>query len=628
MAHDVVIPDADTRARAMPIVIVGHVDHGKSTLVGRILHDTNSLPDDKVAQLRALSEKRGLDLEWSFLLDALQIERDQGITVDTTQVWFRTPQRRYVIIDAPGHKEFLRNMLSGAAQAEAAILVIDASLGVGEQTRRHAYVLELLGLQQVIVAVNKMDLIGYDETRFQSVAEEIRDYLADLRIAPAAIVPISARHGDNVLARGSATAWYAGPTLIEVLDAAAPRPALTDRPLRLPIQDVYRVGDRRLIVGRVESGSVAVGQVLRFAPHGAVARVAGLESWGRPGAKLQAAAGECVALTLDEEIFVERGHLASEIDTSPIETNLLSTKVIWLDREPLAAGRRLTLRLGTARHDVTVEAIDRVIDVQGLGSRAGGGVEQNGVAMIQLRSRSRMAVDTFEANARTGRGVLIDGFRVVGGCVVERAVAVQANVFGVRSTVERHEREEVSGHRGGVLWLTGLSGAGKSTLAMGLQRRLFGRGRQVYVVDGDNLREGLNRDLGFSPAERSENIRRAAEVARLFAEAGFIVLVSLISPLAVDRQRARRLIGEDFREIYVRADLAACRARDPKRLYARAEAGEIPEFTGVSAPYEAPTAPDLIVDTTALGIDDAVAALESFVEANFVTRAEEHRLAG
>jgi bifunctional enzyme CysN/CysC len=286
------------------------------------------------------------------------------------------------------------------------------------------------------------------------------------------------------------------------------------------------------------------------------------------------------------------------------------------------------LRVNAAQYDVTVEAIERVIDVQGLGHSQGQAVERNGVAIVRLRSRARMALDTYATNQRTGRGVLVDGYRVVGGCVIEQALAVQTNIVAVRATVDMHERAAANGHRGGVLWLTGLSGAGKSTLAMALLRRLFARGRQVYVLDGDNLRGGLNGDLGFSADDRSENIRRTAEVARLFADAGFVVIVSLISPLAADRENARRICGKGFHEVFVKADLATCRARDPKRLYARAEAGEIAQFTGVSAPYEAPASADLTIDTGACDVEAAVEALERFAEAAFAGRAEERRLAG
>lgn len=626
MAHDVI--HADQLHKAMPIVIVGHVDHGKSTLVGRLLHDTGSLPEERVAQMREISAKRGLEIEWSFLLDSLQVERDQGITVDTTQVWFHTAQRRYVIIDAPGHKEFLRNMLSGAASADAAVLVVDAGAGLGEQTRRHAHILELIGLRQVVVAVNKIDLIGYDEQRFAALADDIRSFLAGLNIEPQAIIPLSARHGDNVAAPGARTGWYKGPHLVEALDRFQPRAPLTEQPLRLPVQDLYRQDDKRIVVGRIESGVLEVGDALRFSPHGTIARVARIETWNNTVPKIRATAGESVALTLDDEIFVERGHVASTPDWSPTETHVIAARVIWLDSEALTAGKRLTLRIATARHEVVVEAVERVFDVHDSSSKDGERVDRNGVAVVRLRSRSKMALDRFTENPRTGRGVLLDGYRIVGGCIVERAVENQASIVAPAVSVAAGERASVTGQTGGVLWLTGLSGSGKSTLAMGLMRRLFESGQQAYVLDGDTLRQGLNGDLGFSPQDRSENIRRTAEVARLFADAGFVAIVSLISPAAADRQRARQIVGNGFREVYVRADLEICRARDPKQLYARATRGEIAQFTGVSAPYEAPTAPDLVIDTTTQDLERSLDTLTGFAATTFAPSVSTRRLAG
>ncbi|MBI1777825.1 MAG: adenylyl-sulfate kinase [Proteobacteria bacterium] len=618
MAHDVIPLVRAPHGRAMPIVIVGHVDHGKSTLVGRLLHDTNSLSDAKVAQLRAMSAKRGLDVEWSFLLDALQVERDQGITVDATQVWFQTLRRRYVIIDAPGHREFLRNTLTGAASADAAILVVDAKIGVSEQTRRHAYLLNLIGLKQVIVAINKMDLVGGDRDRFDDVASEVGEYLAGIGVRPLASIPVSAKHGDNIATASASMPWYRGPSLVEALDAHEPLPPPAQGPLRLPVQDVYRLGDRRAIVGRIESGRLSVGDELRFAPHGATARVASIEAWGRAERQVSAEAGESVAITLDEELFVERGHVASNLDGRPLETSVVIAKVIWLDRQPLVAGRRLSLRLNTARHDVTVDAIERVIDVDTLTDAAADRVDQNGVALLRLRSKRPMLVDSFASSPRTGRGALVDGYRVVGGCIVEQTL-----VDSVDNTAERRLTSDVRGANGGdsspVIWLTGLSGAGKSTLATALQRRFTARGLRSHVLDGDELRRGLSSDLDFSTQARSENVRRVAEVSHLFAEAGMTVIVALISPSAADRAHARKIVGGGFREVYVRADLETCRSRDPKGLYARAKAGEVRQFTGISAPYEIPTAPDLVLDTTGASVERSVGALEQFVDTNFGT---------
>lgn len=610
------------KGRAFPIVIVGHVDHGKSTLVGRLLHDTDSLPAGKLEQLKAVSEKRGLDFEWSFLLDALQVERDQGITVDTTQIWFTTQRRRYVIIDAPGHKEFLKNMVTGAAQADAAILVVDAAQGLAEQTRRHAYLLQLLGIRQVAVAINKIDLIDHDEARFQVVAEAVRNYLADIGIEVAALVPVSARTGDNIAAHSPLTGWYRGPTLIGALDAFGARAVPVEQPLRLPIQDLYRLDDRRVVVGRIESGRLKVGERIRFAPLGREAVVASLESWrgnaGHHQPREEAIAGDSVAFTLDEDVFVERGVLASHPDQAPREASRIAVRLFWLDKTPLKPGDRLTLKIGTTEREVEVEAITEALDVESLSSADAAQIERNGVARAILRCRRPLALDLYDALPRTGRGVLIRGPQIAGGLVVEDVLQQAAHaVVAVDSSVSIQDRAAVNGHRGGVLWLTGLSGAGKSTLAMAAQAALFARDRQVTVLDGDNLRHGLNRDLGFSDADRAENIRRIAEVAKLMSDAGLIVLVSAISPLQRQRDQARSILGDAFHEIFVQADLATCEARDPKGLYKRARAGEIAGFTGISAPYEAPLAAQLTLDTTQRALSESVQTLVDYALRSF-----------
>jgi bifunctional enzyme CysN/CysC len=602
--------------RALPIVIVGHVDHGKSTLVGRLLHDTGSLPEGRLAQLEASSARRGAPLEWSFLLDALQLERDQGITVDTAHIWFTTARRRYVIIDAPGHKEFLRNMVTGASRAEAAVLVVDAKQGLSEQTRRHAYLLHLLGLEQVAVAVNKMDLVGYDEARFQAMRDEVGDYLGGLGIAAQALVPVSARHGDNIAAPSAAMPWYAGPTIVAALDGFAPRAVPVERPLRLPVQDVYRQGDKRLIVGRIESGSIAVGAAVRLSPTGRTARVAAIEEWNRAAPRGAAAAGDSVALVLDEEVFGERGQVLSAAAAPPLEAITIAARVFWLDEEPLAAGRRLQARIGTREIDATVVGIEHVVEIESLAHSAAAKLERGGVATALLHGVVPFSFDRFQDNPATGRGVLLANGRVAGGFVVERAVqlAQQRNLTAVAPSVARAERERANGHRAGVVWLTGLSGAGKSTIANGALRRLFDKGWQVQFIDADGVRAGLSTDLGFGREDRTENIRRVAHVAKLVAEAGTVALVALITPLRSHREVARAVIGDDFHEVYVRADLETCRARDPKGLYRLADRQQISAFTGLASPYEPPPAPDLVLDTAALDADRAVGRLVDYVE--------------
>jgi bifunctional enzyme CysN/CysC len=600
--------------RPLPIVIVGHVDHGKSTLVGRLLHDTNSLDEGKVKELRAISARRGLDFEWSFLLDSLQVERDQGITVDASRIWFRTAKRRYVIIDAPGHKEFLKNMMSGAASAHAAVLVVDVASGLSEQTRRHAYLLRLLGVQQLVVAVNKMDLADHDQAQFDVTARAVARYLTDIGIAPAAVIPIVAMAGDNIAARSKEMPWYRGPTLVEALDGFDHAIDPVDAPLRLPIQDVYRHGDRRVLVGRIESGRLRVGDALRFLPGGMTARIASVESWNRATPSIAAVAGEPVALTLDHELFIERGHLAHDPGRPPLFAARLRARVVWFDSESLAVGRALRLRTGTTDQMVRVESIDQVIDVQELLPTGAGRVERNGVADIVLAAERPLPFDPHGAYPRTGRGVLVDGFRVVGGVVFECALDGLTAAPGSVA------------HRGGVVWLTGLSGSGKSTLANGLVARLKAGGWLATVLDGDEMRLRLNSDLGFSPKDRSENIRRVAEVARLMADAGIVVITALISPAVADRDRARRIVGEAFQEVYVKADLAVCEARDPKGLYARARAGRIAEFTGVSATYEPPDRPDLLIESARESIEASTEALYQLACRAFAALPEEHRL--
>ena len=611
------------------IVIVGHVDHGKSTLIGRLLFDTDSVPESKVAEVEAISARRGMVTEWSFLLDAFQAERDQAVTIDTTQIWFKSAKRNYVIIDAPGHREFLKNMVSGAATADAAVLVVDAAEGVKEQTRRHAYLLHLLGVRQVCVVVNKMDLVDYDQARFDQVAGEARNYLADIGVAVSYVLPVSARMGDNLAQPAANLAWFDGPTMLQSLDSfqSVSRPA--GQPLRFPIQDIYKFDERRILAGRIESGVLRVGDSLLFSPSNLTAHVASIESWSTPSPAVEAHPGESVGITLDEQIFVERGEIASHEAEAPQLSNVFRATLFWLAKEPLTVGKRYKLKLATRDANVQVEAIEKVIDTDSLAGRAAEALERNGVGEVVLRSRTPLALDEYRSLPKTGRFVLVDGYDTVGGGAISMegypdqrpALRVKStNITPVSHRVSAGERAKVVGHAGGVLWFTGLSGAGKSTLAMALEQHLFQRGYQVYVLDGDNVRKGLNANLGFSPEDRAENIRRVGEVAALFADAGIICIASFISPYRADRDRAREAAGEHFHEIYVKADLAICEQRDPKGLYRRARTGEIPEFTGVSSPYEAPEDAQLTVDTGEQSIEDCIKALGDYVESRFNLR--------
>jgi len=611
----------------MKIVIVGHVDHGKSTLVGRLFHDTGSLPDGKLEQIQNQCRKRGMPFEYSFLMDALQAERDQGITIDTTQIWFKTDKRDYVIIDAPGHKEFLKNMISGAANSEAALLVIDANEGVKEQSKRHGYLLHLLGVSQITVAVNKMDMVGYSKEKFDEIEKEYREYLSEIGVEPNYIIPISAREGDFIAGGSDNMAWYKGPNVLEAFDHFKLKPKDVELPLRFPVQDVYKFDERRIVVGRVESGKLNVGDEIMFSPINKVVKVETIENFSGPDLE-EVSAGMSVGITLSEQIFAERGNVVSHVEKMPSLTNIFRAKIFWLGDNPIKIGNRYKLKINTSEYNVEVKEIEKVVDTNDLAlADKAEQVERNSVAEVIFRIRGIAAIDEFSDNSITGRFVLVEDYRIVGGGIIDmEGFADQrtnqdvksTNIFAVESRVNPARRAIANGHKGGVLWLSGLSGAGKTTLALELEKKFFMKGYQVYVLDGDNIRNGLCADLDFSPEARSENIRRIGEVASLFAKAGVIVITAFIAPYKEDRDRARVAAGDAFHSIYVKADVETCAKRDPKGLYEKAKRGEIKDFTGVNAPYEEPDNADLIIDTSDLSIDESVAKLAEYVEKELV----------
>jgi bifunctional enzyme CysN/CysC len=609
---------APSQAQQLRIVIVGHVDHGKSTFVGRLLADTDSLPKGKLEAIQASCKKRGVDFEYAFLMDALQSERDQNITIDTAQIWFKTAKRPYVIIDAPGHKEFIKNMVTGAAQADAAFLLIAANEGVQEQSRRHGTLLSLLGLKQVVVLVNKMDLVGYDQAVYDGIEKEYRAFLKGLGVEPLAFVPMSARGGANVAAPAPELAWFKGRTVLQQLDEFQAPVRPTEAALRYPIQDVYRFDHRRILAGRVESGRLKVGDKLVFWPGGKHSTVASIERWSAPVSDA-AESGESIGITLSEQIFVERGHVATHAESPLVQSHEVQARVFWLGKQPLAKGKRYKLKLATQEAEVQVKEIRSVLDSDSLDGQRHGveQVQRNEVAELVLKSRSPIAFDNNDLFTGTGRFVLVDGFDMAGGGIIYgHAYAdpshVSTDIFYNQGAVTPAEREALKGHKGAVLWFTGLSGSGKSTIANALERELTRQGVHSYQLDGDNLRFGLNRDLGFGDGDRKENIRRCGEVALLFAGGANVVISSLISPFREDRDRVRELAreaGVPFFEVFVDAPLAVCEQRDPKGLYAKARKGEIAQFTGISSPYEAPEKPELRLKTEALSVEAAVTAV-------------------
>jgi bifunctional enzyme CysN/CysC len=610
----------------LKLVIAGHVDHGKSTFIGRLLHDTGSLPDGKLAQLEAMARRRGGRLELANCTDALQAERDQNVTIDTAQAWFRTPAREYVLIDAPGHREFVKNMVTGAAHADAACLVVDVAEGMQEQSRRHAYLLQLLGLRHAIVLVNKMDLVGFDEAAFRATADACVSFLAAVGITPATVAPIAARDGDNIATPSGRMPWWTGPTALEALDALpAPVQDAAARALRFPVQDVYRFDDRRIIAGRIESGTLHVGDRLVFSPAGAIATVKTIEGWPSSAAAT-ARAGESIGITVHEPIFVERGYVASAERALPYLLTRFEARLLWLGREPLHRDRGYPLKLATQTVQCRVERVHRVIDASTLaavtrpdGPLATVALERDDVAEVTLRTARPLAFDTHAENPPFGRFVLMDGGIVAGGGIIADgnyprptadALHTSANLFWNRGKVTPAQRAARNGHAGAVVWLTGLSASGKSTIANELERALFERGRQVYVLDGDNLRHGLCTDLGFTEADRVENIRRVGYVAALLADAGMVVITAFISPYRAGREAARAAAaGARFLEVYVNAPIDVCETRDAKGLYVKARAGQIPSFTGISSPYEPPLSPDLELRTDRQSVAACVSAI-------------------
>jgi bifunctional enzyme CysN/CysC len=616
------VKETSKSVEQMKIVIVGHVDHGKSTFVGRLFYDTGSLPTGKYEQLVRIAERRGVPFEFANLMDSLQSERDQNITIDTAQIWFSTPRRQYVIIDAPGHKEFLKNMITGAASADAALLLIDAHEGVQEQSRRHGYLLHLLGIRQVIVLVNKMDLAGYEQAVFDRIEAEYRVFLKQLGVEPKLFIPMAAKHGDNIAKNSANTPWYKGLPVVEAIDAlfkVGDPP--THLPLRFPVQDIYRFDHRRILAGRVESGTVKVGDRLIFAPRNKAGIVKSIERWSAPSSET-ASAGESIGITLTEQIFVERGHVGSHEQDAPITADKFQANLFWLGREKLEVGKKYKLKLTTQEVECEIASIEKIIDASTLKEVASERtfVAKNDVAELTLRTRYPVAFDNHDRIPESGRFVIVDRKEVCGGGIIlhgKYSVVRQQsdNVTWHKTKITVDERALRNGHKGGVIWLTGLSASGKSTIATELENELFHRGINTYVLDGDNVRHRLCGDLGFSPADRTENIRRVGEVSRLMVDAGLIVITTFISPYRADRDKVRALLDDnEFVEVFVQCPVEVCQQRDPKGLYKKAVAGQIKEFTGISAPYEEPLKPELVVHTASQSVSECVAQIMDFIK--------------
>jgi bifunctional enzyme CysN/CysC len=601
----------------------GSVDDGKSTLIGRLLYDSRSIFEDQLEALRGVSRRTGDDrVNLALLTDGLRAEREQRITIDVAYRYFATPRRKFIIADTPGHEQYTRNMVTGASTAHLAVVLVDARMGVLTQSRRHAFISSLLGIPHMVVAVNKMDLVGWSEDAFEAIAEDFRAFASKLTVRDIVFVPISALEGDNVVHRSERMPWYQGPSLLHHLETVN---IFADRNLvdfRFPVQYVVRPDQTfRGFAGEIASGTIEVGEEVVVLPSGRASRVRDVR--GPDGAVERAVAGEPVVLRLEDEIDIGRGDMIVRRRNLPQVGRRIEAMLCWMSEQPLEVGRPLLLRHTTRAVQAYVTGVLYRIDIDSLHRRPAETLGLNEIGRVEVETADPLFFDPYRVNRATGAFVLIDGFGngTVGAGMIRGGVQTPGDLVreagGRRmrpsspdvawepAELSRSAREARNGHRAAVVWFTGLSGAGKTTLARAVERRLFDAGCQTVLLDGDRVRHGLSGDLTFSPQDRTENIRRVAEVARLFFEQGTIVLCSFISPYAQDRERARALLPEGgFFEVHVRCDVEECRRRDPKGLYARAERGEIDALTGVSAPYEKPEAPELLADTQTTSADD------------------------
>src|SRR5215468_6186529 len=604
-------------------ITCGSVDDGKSTLIGRLLYESKLIFDDQLTQLAADSRRvgtRGGDLDFALLVDGLAAEREQGITIDVAYRFFSTERRKFIVADTPGHEQYTRNMVTGASTADLAVILIDARKGVLVQTRRHSYLVQLLGIPRIVLAVNKMDLVGYARATFDAIVAEYREFAARLGLTDITPIPISAVHGDNVIARSDKMPWYAGAALLEHLETVEVDAALARQPFRLPVQWVNRPNaEFRGFAGLIASGSVRPGDRLRVLPSGRETRIARIVT--ADGDLEAASAGQSVTLTLDSEVDISRGDILVAAGSPPQVADQFEATLVWLQEEPMLQGRTYLMKSGTRTVSATVTPLKHRVNVNTLEHEPAERLELNDIGVCELELDRPIPFESYAQSRALGSFILIDRLtnNTAGAGLINFALRRSQNVHWQALDVDRQLRARLKGQRACVLWLTGLSGAGKSTIANLVEKRLTAAGRHTYLLDGDNVRHGLNKDLGFTAQDRVENIRRVAEVARLMADAGLIVLVSFISPFRSERRMARELFAAgEFFEVFVDTPLAEAERRDVKGLYRKARRGELKNFTGIDSPYETPESPEIRIDTTALSADEAAARVIAHLEARKV----------
>ena len=607
-------------------VTCGSVDDGKSTLIGCLLYEAGLLFDDQRQALELDSRRTGTQggaLDYALLLDGLAAEREQGITIDVAYRYFQTERRKFIVADSPGHEQYTRNMVTGASNADCAVLLLDARKGTLTQTRRHAYIVSLLGVRHVAFAINKLDLVGYSKRRFRELAVECRDLADQVGLPEVTCIPVAALHGDNIIARSSRTPWYEGPTLLEYLETVeVDEDRLQLAPFRMPVQWVSRPdASFRGFSGMIVSGTVAAGERVIAVPSRRETSVARLVTYD--GDVERAVAGESITLTLTDEIDISRGEVIANHDSPPGVADQFEATLVWMAEEPLLRGRNYLMRVGTNLVGATIAPLKYRIDVHSLKRIAAEKLELNEIGVGELELDRPIPFDPYPKNRDMGGFVLIDRItsQTVGAGMLNFELRRSRSVQWQDIDIDKAAHARLKGHQPCVLWMTGLSGAGKSTIANLLERKLHSLGCHTYLLDGDNVRHGLNKDLGFTDADRVENIRRVAEVAALMVDAGLIVITSFISPFRSERRTARDLLEEsEFIEVFVDAPLKVAEARDPKNLYARARRGEIPNFTGIDSPYEPPEQPEVHIDTTATTAEDAAEQLVSDLRPRTILR--------
>ncbi|MFZ5506052.1 MAG: sulfate adenylyltransferase subunit CysN [Pseudomonadota bacterium] len=593
-------------------ITCGSVDDGKSTLIGRLLYESKMLFEDQLAALEADSKKvgtQGGDLDFALLVDGLAAEREQGITIDVAYRFFSTDRRKFIVADTPGHEQYTRNMVTGASTADLAIILVDARHGVQTQTRRHSFLVSLIGIKRVVVAINKMDLVGYSEATFRRILDDYRAFAAQLGLEDIVAIPMSALKGDNITSQSEQMGWYHGPTLMGYLETVeVDQKRRLKGPFRLPVQWVNRPNlDFRGFAGTIASGVIEPGAAIRVQPSGRTSTIKRIVT--ADGDLPRAIAGQSVTLVLEDEVDISRGDVISHKDTPAEVADQFEATLVWMQDEPMMPGRAYLMKIGTRTVTATVTDIKHKVNVNTLEHLAAKQLALNEIAVVKLGIDRPVAFDPYESVRETGGFILIDRISnaTIGAGMLRFALRRSHNIHMQHVDVDKATRGAMKGQKPCVLWFTGLSGAGKSTLANQLEKRLNALGRHTYLLDGDNVRHGLNKDLGFTEADRVENIRRVAEVAKLMVDAGLIVLTAFISPFRSERRMARGLLEDgEFIEIFVDTPIAVAEERDPKGLYKKARRGEIKNFTGIDSPYEAPENAEIRIDTSGRDIEQTV----------------------